>query len=237
MTLGTLPCTCILAGGRGTRLGSLTDTTPKPLITVAGKPFLLHQLELLEGHGARRVVLCVGYRGETIEASLGRRFGRISLDYSYDGHELAGTLGAVRRALPLLDDSFLLLFGDTYLRIDYSAFAVGWQASGCPGAMAVLRNAGRWERSNVRYARGRVLRYDKFAPTEDMAWIDYGLGGLTAEAVGMLPATAGELGALYALLAERGALFGFPATRRFYDIGTPEALRTTERFLSANQGG
>jgi N-acetyl-alpha-D-muramate 1-phosphate uridylyltransferase len=214
----------------------LAGSTPKPLVTVAGKPFLVHQLELLEAHGARRAVLCVGFLGEKIEASLGRRLGGIAIDYSYDGPELAGTLGAVRRALPLLDDHFLILYGDTYLRLDYAAFADEWRASGCPGAMAVLRNAGRWERSNAEYRNGRVTRYDKFAPTDDMAWIDYGLGGLDAEAAVLLPESVSDLAVLYNLLADRGELFGFPATRRFYDIGTPEALRKTERFLSAPRG-
>jgi NDP-sugar pyrophosphorylase family protein len=234
---GALPTTCILAGGRGTRLGALGDSTPKPLVTVAGKPFLVHQLELLEAHGARHVVLCVGFLGEKIEESLGRRHGRIAIDYSYDGPELAGTLGAVRRALPLLDEQFLILYGDTYLRVDYAAFAAKWRASGCPGAMAVLRNAGRWERSNARYSHGRVARYDKFAPTDDMAWIDYGLGGLDAEAVTLLPESVSDLAFLYRILADRGELFGFPVTKRFYDVGTPEALRKTERFLSATRGG
>ncbi len=112
------------------------------------------------------------------------------------------------------------------------AFAAKWEASGCPGAMAVMRNAGRWERSNARYARGRVLRYDKFFPTDDMAWIDYGLGGLDAKAVGLLPEIVSDFASLHTFLTGRGELFGFPATRRFYDIGTPEGFRKTDCFLS-----
>ena len=83
---------CILAGGRGTRLG--VRDTPKPLVEVAGKPFLLHQLDLLRG--APRVVLCVGYLGERIEAALGHEQYGIELRYRYD--DQAGTAGAVRGA-------------------------------------------------------------------------------------------------------------------------------------------
>ena len=106
--------------------------TPKPLLEVAGEPFLMHQLRLLAGHGARRVVLCVGYLGELIEARIGaERFG-IEIDYSYDGPTLIGTLGAVRKAAPLLGDRFLVLYGDTYLRIDYGAAAARLgSAAGC----------------------------------------------------------------------------------------------------------
>jgi NDP-sugar pyrophosphorylase family protein len=234
MTAPGLPCVCILAGGRGTRLGPLGDETPKPLITVAGRPFLVHQLALLAGHGATRVVLCVGFLGQQIEDALGSRFGDIALQYSYDGPALAGTLGAIRHALPLLGDRFLVLYGDTYLRIDYRGFASAWRASECPGGMAVLRNAGRWDTSNAVFRAGRVVRYDKFAPTVEMDWIDYGLGGLTASAVARVGAGETDLAVLYGALAQRGELFGFPATKRFYEIGTPAALRETERYLSVS---
>ena len=92
---------CILAGGLGTRLGERVRDTPKPLLEVAGEPFLMHQLRLLAAHGAREAVLCVGYLGEQICARIGaERFG-VDIPYSFDavaGRD--GTLGAIRRALP-----------------------------------------------------------------------------------------------------------------------------------------
>ena len=100
-------------------LGGAHGTTPKPLIDIAGEPFLFHQLRLLAEHGAERVVLCVGYRGEMIEERVGTARYGIAIDYSYDSPQLDGTLGAIRRAVPLLGDRFLVLYGDTYLRLDY----------------------------------------------------------------------------------------------------------------------
>src|SRR3954452_1672571 len=98
-TAAELPPVCILAGGLGTRLGDAVRDTPKPLLEVAGEPFLHHQLRALAACGARRVVLCVGYLGERIEQAIGReRFG-ITIDYVHDGPELVGTAGAVRGAL------------------------------------------------------------------------------------------------------------------------------------------
>ena len=116
-----LPTICILAGGQGKRLGQRTARTPKPLLDVAGEPFLFHQLRLLAEHGAARVVLCVGYLGEIIENRIGPEQYGIAIKYSYDGPGFDGTLGAIRRALPLLGDRFLVLYGDTYLRLDYRA--------------------------------------------------------------------------------------------------------------------
>jgi N-acetyl-alpha-D-muramate 1-phosphate uridylyltransferase len=227
-----LPPICILAGGLGTRLGEHVRDTPKPLLEVAGEPFLVHQLRLLKTHGAQRVVLCVGYLGELIEERIGgERFG-IRIDYSYDGLELDGTLGAIRRALPLLTERFLVLYGDTYLRIDYRAAAAGWARSGLPAMMTVLRNEGRWDVSNVEFDGERVVVYDKHSPSSAMEWIDYGLGGLEASIVDAAGDSVTDLSRLYHELSRRRLLFGYAATERFYEIGTPQSLADTSTFLS-----
>jgi N-acetyl-alpha-D-muramate 1-phosphate uridylyltransferase len=228
---GELPPVCILAGGMGTRLGDRVADTPKPLLDVADEPFLMHQLRLLAEHGGRTVVLCVGYRGEQISTRIGEeRFG-MSIRYSFDGPDLDGTLGAVRRALPLLGERFLVLYGDTYLRIDYGALAREWSDSGLPAVMAVLRNEGRWDTSNAIYCDGMIVRYDKRRPTPEMQWIDYGLGGLTTGALDRVASSERDVAELYMRLAERGELMGYEATERFYEIGTPGALKETDAFL------
>lgn len=228
MTLGPV---CILAGGLGTRLGERVKDTPKPLIEVAGQPFLAHQLALLRDHGAQRVVLCVGYLGERIEARLGdgSAFG-LELRYRYDPPALAGTAGAVRAALPDLGDRFLVLYGDTYLRIDYGAVDRAQAASGQPALMTVLRNEGQWDASNALYRDGAVVAYDKAAPTPEMHWIDYGLGVLTPEALAVAPEEA-DLAGVYRELSRRGELAGYEATERFYEIGTPDALAEADAFM------
>lgn len=231
MAREVLPPVCILAGGLGTRLGERARNVPKPLVEVAGEPFLLHQLRLLAGQGVTQTLICVGHRAEMIESRIGAtRFG-IQIAYSHDSPELDGTLGAIRRALALLPERFLVLYGDTYLCVDYRAASLAWQQSRLPALMVVLRNEGRWDTSNVRYEHNRVLAYDKRAPTPEMRWIDYGLGGLTAAALGRVPESESDLAALYAALARRGELCGHPVSRRFYEIGTPAALEETEAFL------
>jgi N-acetyl-alpha-D-muramate 1-phosphate uridylyltransferase len=225
---------CILAGGRGTRLGARSREVPKPLLEVAGEPFLLHQLRLLAEHQVREVVICVGYLGEMIESRIGtERFG-MRIAYSHDSPGLDGTLGAIRRALPLLPDRFLVLYGDTYLRIDYRAVSRAWCVSGLPALMVVLRNEGRWERSNALYVGDLVIAYEKQSPRSDMAWIDYGLGGLTAAALDSVEDSERELAVLYSTLARSGQLFGYPASHRFFEIGTPAALEETEVFLASS---
>ncbi|HXC45978.1 MAG TPA: NTP transferase domain-containing protein [Solirubrobacteraceae bacterium] len=235
--MSALPPVCILAGGRGTRLGGLVRDTPKPLIEVAGEPFLVHQLRSLAAHGLREAILCVGYRAEAIEARLGESCCAIAIRYSRDAPGLEGTLGAIRKALPLLGERFLVLYGDSYLRIDYGAAFAGWSASGLPAMMCVYRNEQRLDTSNSLYADGRVLAYDKRAPRAEMEWIDYGLGGLTRGALELAPERSCDLSDLYSLLARQKKLYGFPAGERFYEIGTPAALRETESFLRGVDAG
>jgi NDP-sugar pyrophosphorylase family protein len=226
-----LPPVAVLAGGLGTRLGAAAQGMPKALVPVAGQPFVFHQLRSLAQHGVTRVVLCVGYKGELVEEAVGTSCYSMRVEYSRDGPEPEGTLSALERALPLLGPEFLFLYGDTYLRIDYRAVARRWRSSGKPALLTVLRNQGRWGPSNADYVDGAVLRYDKRNPTPDMSWIDYGLGGLTLEAMKLAGPATTDLADLLSLLAGRGQLFGVRADRRFYEIGTPQSLRETDRFL------
>lgn len=223
---------CILAGGLGTRLGAAVADTPKPILPVAGEPFLLHPLRALAAAGARRAVVCVGYLGEKVEAALGpSRFG-VELLYAYDPPGLAGTAGAIRPVLDLLGDRFLVLYGDTYLRIDYGAVDRAQAASGRPALMTVLRNGGRWDASNAAFDRASgSLLYDKRAPGAGWEWIDYGLGVLTPEALAAAP-EADDLADVYGALSRRGELAGYEATERFYEIGTPGALAEADAFLA-----
>ena len=228
---GTLPPVCILAGGLGTRLGDQTRTVPKPLIEVAGKPFLFHQLELLARYGAHRIVLCVGYLGELIEEAVGdgTAFG-LEVAYSYDGPSVIGTGAAVRQALPLVGNEFLVLYGDTYLQIDYQILAAAFRRCGQPALMAVLRNDGRWESSNASFD-GELVRYEKGSSDPALRWIDYGVSALSARVFDLVPNTETDLAHIFSLLSIRGLLAGFVASNRFYEIGTPESLRETEVFL------
>jgi N-acetyl-alpha-D-muramate 1-phosphate uridylyltransferase len=228
-----LPPVCILAGGLGTRLGHRVRDTPKPLLEVAGEPFLLHQLRLLAAYGADRVVLCVGYLGDLIIDRIGTSQFGISIAYSHDGPEPIGTLAAVRKASELLGDRFLVLYGDTYLQLDYRAVAEGWELSGLPAVMTVLRNEGRWDRSNVEFDGQTVVVYDKHNPTPDMHWIDYGLGGLEHSTLDLVGPEINDLAELYHVLAERSELLGYTVTERFYEIGTTDALAETSAFLAS----
>ncbi len=221
----------ILAGGLGTRLGDEERKKPKALVEVAGEPFIFHQLRLLASHRAGRVVVCVGHLGDQIADAVGDG-ARFDLDvrYSFDGPRLVGTAGALRQALHLLGARFLVIYGDTYLRIDYADVERAFRASRAPALMTVLLNDGAWGASNAVYTRGQVTAYDKHVQPDGARWIDYGLlafdAGVFADQSG--PA---DLADVCRGLAMRGDLAGYVADKRFYEIGTPEALAVTDAFL------
>ena len=234
--LGEVPVT-ILAGGRGARLGPLTETVPKAMVEVAGKPFIDHQLALLRRRGLRRAVLCLGHLGEQVEAHLGdgARFG-MTLGYSYDGQHLLGTGGALRRARPTLGDLFFVMYGDAYLDIDYGAMLDALRGRRELGLMAVLRNEGRWDRSNVLFRDGRLLRYDKESPTPDMRHIDYGVALLRGAALERIPADQpSDLATLYRDLVAEGLMAGHEVERRFYEIGSAAGLEEARAHLAARE--
>lgn len=223
----------LLAGGLATRLRPITETIPKSLVTVAGEPFLAHQLRLLHRHGFRRVVLCVGHLGEMIRAEVGDggAFG-MRLEYSFDGPKLLGTGGAIQRALPLLGEEFVVLYGDSYLPMDYAAAVAAFETSGQPGLMTVFHNEGQWDTSNVVFADGTIRRYDKKELTPDMRHIDYGLGILRADALAAYPKDeAFDLAEVYRDLSRAGKLAGYEVRHRFYEIGSPKGLAELDILL------
>lgn len=227
----------ILAGGLANRLRPITEKIPKALVAVAGRPFLAHQLGLLHESGIRKVVLCVSYRGEMIEEEFGNGSSLgMELSYSFDGPELLGTGGALKKALRLLGDKFLVLYGDSYLPIDYSGPARTFAASGKPALMTVFRNENRWEPSNVWFEEGEIKRYDKKKLTPEMKHIDYGVGVLRSDALAPWPdGKPFDLADVYQDLIGKRELAGYEVDRRFYEIGSPRGLAELDAMLRSQE--
>ena len=228
----------ILAGGLAKRLRPITETIPKALVKIAGAPFLAHQLRLLHSAGLRRIIVCAGYLGEMIEAEIGDGAAYdLQIEYSFDGAQLLGTGGALKRALPRLGRQFVILYGDSYLPIDYRKAARAFAAGDKAGLMTVYRNQGRWDASNVQFEEGQILRYDKKQRTPEMHHIDYGLGLLRAEALTTWPDNEPfDLADVYRQLLSKKQLSGYEVTERFYEIGSPEGLADLDAFLRHQSG-
>ncbi len=228
----------ILAGGLATRLSPITKTIPKALVPVAGRPFVLWQLEYLRDQGISRVVLCTGYRSTQIEQIVGdgSQFG-VAVEYSDDGTTLLGTGGALGKALPLLGPEFFVLYGDSFLPVSFSTVEQAYYDSDLPGLMTVYRNEGEWDTSNAVFNNGQVLEYNKAKPRHAMAYIDYGLGVLSKSVLEhYCQEIVFDLAMVYAALANARQLAGFEVFERFYEIGSPDGLVQTEDYLRSKAG-
>jgi NDP-sugar pyrophosphorylase family protein len=216
----------ILAGGLGKRMRPLTESIPKPMIEVCGKPFLHHQFELLRSFGIRRVVVLVAYLGDQIENHFGDG-SALGLHLSY-AHELEplGTGGALKNAAALLDEEFLLLNGDTYLAIDYAALANAFRASKALAMIVAYENGDARVPSNLALsADGRVAIYRKRDP-RGLTHVDAGVIALRREVLAEIP--AGRKCSLeeeiFPKLIERGQMKAWVTQEPFYDMGSPAGL-------------
>lgn len=225
----------ILAGGLATRLRPIAERIPKALLDVAGKPFVIRQLDYLRRQGIKRVVLCIGYLGEQVETVVGNgSVWGLEVRYSWDGPRLLGTGGALRQALPKLGEHFFVLYGDSYLPVDFRAVEKAFNESGKPALMTVLNNDDQWDRSNVLFRDGRIAEYNKRVPRPEMSHIDYGLGVLSASVFSTLPDnTPSDLADIYHWLSVQGLLAGHEVFQRFYEIGSKQGLEETIEYFHA----
>lgn len=226
----------VLMGGLGTRLKEYTKECPKPLVDVCGKPFFDYSLMLLKHHGFHKFLFLIGYRAEMIEEYYGNgsKFG-IEITYCYDGKELLGTGGAVRRAYDYLEDDFLLMYGDSFMDIDYEESIYRYyegKSRGMKALMTVLKNGNRFDKSNVIMDRTEIKLYDKHNPVPEMDYIDYGVclyeKSLFAEYEAGVKFDVAEIQNKLSLNKQIAAHI---VMKRFYEIGSPASLAEFKEYV------
>jgi NDP-sugar pyrophosphorylase family protein len=223
----------VLSGGLATRMRPVTEKIPKAMIDVNGKPFIHHQLALLKGKGFSHIILCVGYLGEQIEQYVGDGSNyNLYIDYFYDGDKLLGTGGAVKRIVDKLADNFFILYGDSYLDIDYQNVENVYLVSDKKGLMTVFKNDDKWDTSNVIFENNELIKYSKKNKVKEMNYIDYGLSVLNKSVFAVFPKdTAFDLAEVFEQLSDKKQLFGYEVFERFYEIGSPEGLAELRKKL------
>jgi len=230
----------ILAGGRGERLRPLTDNIPKPMVPVLGNPFLEHLVRMLRQQGIEKVLFLTGYLGDVIEKHFGdgRQFA-VAIEYSREKEPL-GTGGALKLAEKRLEERFFLLFGDSYLPIDYRKMAEEHIASGKPVTLAVYDNT---ENTTVPFNvkvdadKQAITAYTKRNDNPaDYRYCDAGVLVINKAVVGLIkdaPSSFEEK--IYPALIQGGDLGAFCADKRFYDIGTISRLRDFENYIKRTE--
>jgi NDP-sugar pyrophosphorylase family protein len=217
-----------------------TDSVPKPLLPVAGVPFVVHQLRRLASQGVTDVVYSIGYRGDMIREELDARADVGSVRFVDEGDTPLGTGGAVRLAVDsgALGPVFLVLYGDSYLDLDLADVVATYERAGAEALMTVYRNEGALDASNAVYDHGLVVRYDKTEPhpaAAGMHHIDYGLSILRRDTVSdRIPSgRPSDLAEVLRALSLEGRLAGYEAHQRFFEIGSPEGLADLDHHLTS----
>lgn len=224
----------ILAGGFGTRLRCVVSDKPKVLAEVKGRPFISYILDDLALAGMRRVILCTGYRGEQVEAQLGTAYRGMKLSYSLETSPL-GTAGALRNALPLIqDDRLIVMNGDSYFESNLPLFADLHRGKGATCSMALVHVPDTTRYGRVELDENQSVQYfiEKGAG-QGPGMINAGIYLFERHVIERIPPhkeVSLERDVLPALIGNK--FFGFPSSGRFIDIGTPNSYGEAEKFFT-----
>ncbi len=222
----------ILAGGLATRLKPITEKIPKSLVSVAGKPILTHQLELLKTQNIDEVILCVGHLGEMIQEKYGSEFQGIKIQYSFDGEKQLGTGGAIKKVMPFIKGDFFVLYGDSYLLVNFKSVYEHCIRNGAIAVMTVYNNKNQIELSNIVYENGMIVKYDKKNRVPEMQHIDYGLSLYNKSVFDLYPDKSHfDLSEVIINLVENKNLLAYEVKDRFYEMGDYKGLADLEALL------
>ena len=215
---------CILAGGFSKRLRPLTETIPKPMVPVQGKPFLQLQMEHFSSLGLSRFVLAVSYLWEQIRDYFGdgSKFGW-EIEYSVESEPL-DTGGAVLLAQPFWGERAIVANGDTFLAEDWRPMIVADQAANLPASVALVHQQDCSRFGKVTVSEDRVVRFQEKSPLAGSGWINAGVYILSRKVFDNF-----ERGQRFSmerdvLPALEGDILAYQCSRPFADIGTPESL-------------
>lgn len=225
----------IMAGGLGTRLGRAHKNIPKSMIRIGGRPFLEHQIELLRENNVLNIVLCIGHLGQQIKAYFGSGENHgVHIRYSEEEEKLLGTGGALKIAEPLLEDTFFLMWGDSYLLLDFQDVWRAFFETLGDGLMVVYRNNNLRVKSNVIVKNGRVVLYDKWTTFPDMVYIDNGLSVFNKSLLDEIPPhEVYPVENIFKKWSKEDRLAAYETEQKFYEIGSLSGLKEFEALIKS----
>jgi N-acetyl-alpha-D-muramate 1-phosphate uridylyltransferase len=223
----------ILCGGLSTRLHSLTSDKPKSMVDVLGKPFIDHQLTLLQKNGVKEVILCIGNFGYQIVYYVGDgKKWDMSIKYSDDGGTLLGTGGALQNAYSFLPNEFIVMNGDSYLDIDYTPIIQKFNEAGCPLLMTVIPASETKLPGNIGIKNKKIVIYDTIEKYPTLPYIDYGLTIMKKWLLDYFPIKfVFNLSEAYQEPILLGHVSCYLAPKIFHEIGSIEGLEETKNYI------
>ena len=239
----TLTC-LVLAGGKGTRMSSYTKSIPKILIPVGGRPFLHHQLDLLQVQGFKRIILSLGYLGSLVVDELHKSpHPDLSIEFMFDGDEPLGTGGAVKLACEnlIFENHFFITYGDSYLLIEPRELIASFDELRYEALMSLYSNDNNLDISNAHISTSGEVSYKKNL-RDPLSFgynmIDFGISYVARESImNAIPSNKeSDLAEYFERLSVRRKLQGFVTSQRFYEIGSYAGRDELENYLSLRKG-
>ena len=221
----------VLAGGLGTRIREVTNgLVPKIMVPVLGQPFIKWKLESLREMGVTEVTLLIGELGNLVEDYLWHNYPTgLSIQCLHDGPKLLGTAGSIRKVLHKLPQEFWITYGDSYVLADLEAAESKLTKTSHDGIMTLFHNMDTLEISNASTLGDLVFKYDKNSKPGEHEWIDYGLLYLKSQDFLDIPIDqVTDLEIILGQIIHRKRMMMWETKERFWDVGTPEALQSTE---------
>lgn len=231
----------ILAGGLGTRISNISNGLPKSLIKIFDKPFLMYQLDWLISNGCTKILICVGHGKTLIKNFINDNYSHISIEFSEENKDLLGTGGALRKALPYLDKKFILIYGDSFLRVDLKNFINTFKKNKSMSLLGVIKNRNKWDISNCHLSGDLIKIYEKDIKKrsqikKNFFYIDYGISGLNKSDLSIFEENKFvDLSILYSNLSKHNKLLAFKIRKRFYEIGSETGVKDFKYFLKRNK--
>lgn len=224
----------ILCGGKGERLRSIVSDRPKPLAIFGKEPFLSILMKYVSGFGFRRFILSIGYMKEKIKDYYDSKTFPWQILYSQEEEPL-GTGGAVKKALELIkSDFFLVMNGDSFCRVDLSAFIDFHLAKKAPASVVLVKNADKSNCANITLdSSGRIVEFKEKTSSVNSAWLNAGIYLFNKDVFSLVD-TKNRFSLEYDFfpqLIAKAVCFGFKQDLGFVDIGTVSGYKKAQRMF------
>lgn len=227
----------VLSGGLGSRLGSLTIDLPKALVKVNGRPFIDWQLNLLKEAGYKDVLLCLGHKSQQIMDYVGngKKFS-LKVNYSHDGETPLGTGGAVIKGIRKIGWDCAVIYGDSFLPIDFGLVEHAFQNTSMSALMTVIRKELVLEEGNLNYDNGVVTSYSKSSNSLNYGHVDFGLSYFKFDAIHNFQlGTPWDLSKLFQSLTKTGKLQGYEVETPYFEVGSTKGITRLESYLQRKE--
>lgn len=221
----------ILCGGLGSRLKNLTKNKPKSLIKIKGSPFIDYQLKLYKKNNFNKALLCYGHLGHKIKKYLDEKEIDFKIEYSYDGKKQLGTGGALKKAFKKLDKQFCVVYGDSYLPINYKSLFTKFNDSKKEIIMTVYKNNNKDDKSNISIVNNKMI-YDKQNTNSKMEYIDYGFIMIKKKLISKIKKKKFDLSDLMTILSYKNKVDFIIVNKPFYEIGSRSGIKKFNKYLN-----